>query len=184
MSPETVTIDTNLWIDFLNENGSYQDMELLLRWHEGGKVKLYYSTRVFDPDAWRMDRAQVARLRAVLNQYGVEALSAPFRLNVSRLSGRDTLNGGPTSRSPDQTKRFRCPVGKDPTQLNPASVGKRLMNKIGDYDSLSSHFHRGLDVFLTLEKGDIFLRREDYKQELGLIIQDPGSFIQERLCPA
>jgi len=120
-------------------------------------------------------------LRDLFLEMKIEVASSPFRVGISRVGGPDVISGPVTvKRSSDDIVKFRKLLGDEPASLPPANVGKRLKNKIGDYDALSIHYTKGRDVFVTSDEHDYFhrARRAVYSKELGLIIQDPQEFVE------
>lgn len=177
MSPLLVTVDTGPWIDLLNQSGS--EMERILWWHRSGYIRLFASSRVFDPDTDSMDPHQQIQLRSILRTAGVEIVGAGFRTGISRIMGPDVIESSKGVRSDDDWKRFTEIVGPDPSALPPNNIGRAMKRKVGDYDALYMHFGLGFDVFLTLDTKDYLhiSRRGRYGREINLIIQAPCEFI-------
>jgi hypothetical protein len=174
-----VTIDTGPWLDLLDRRGCVAEMEQILSWYKSGTVRVFASSRVFDPDTDAMYSHQRSALRSLLDDHAIEIAGAPFRLGVSRLGGPDPLGGQPTARSPEDLKRFTEVVGPDPSTLPASAVGKAFGRKVGDYDALHAHFATGNDVFVTLDTKDYLhtSRRGKYAAQLGLIVQSPAEFV-------
>jgi hypothetical protein len=101
------------------------------------------------------------------------------RWNYSPWNGPDVVLGSLTDyRTGEEIALFR-EIIKEPTFLNKSQVGNRLSNKIADYDALFNHFVEGRDVFITLDKSDIFApdKRLLFKEKLGIIILSPRDFV-------
>jgi hypothetical protein len=156
-------------------------MHRLLEWHRAGGVRLFASSRVFDPDTDRMHPEQRTQLRALFEGHHVEVVGTVFRLGVSRLGGPDLFSGPPTARSPEELRRFIEVVGADPATLSPSAIGATFARKVGDYDALHTHFGSGNEVFVTLDTKDYLRisRRPLYAAELGLIVQSPAELVAE-----
>jgi hypothetical protein len=151
----------------------------ILRWHSAGRLEAFVSNRVFEPDTVRMHPEQVDQLRRTLRDYGIRVVGAVFRSTFSTLSGKDLLSGGRRRRSVDQMARFTELVGREPVSLHPSAVGRKLPNKIGDYDSLREHYANMRDVFIPSETHDYFhvAKRPTYERALGLCILRPAEFV-------
>jgi hypothetical protein len=179
MKPVTVTIDTNAWIQWRAKKGCYPQIEQILRWQQEGKVQIYVSNRLRDPDTWDMYADQRDEILNALAKMGVQTIRSTFRLGISKLGGRDVLSGGATDRTSEEFEKFRKLVGPEPTTLKAEQVGSRMSNKIADFDALRDHFGAKFDVFLTLDKREYLdiKKRGDYFKELGLLIQSPEEFV-------
>ncbi len=177
-----ITIDTGPWLDLLDRRGCEAKMEQILDWHKAETIRVFASSRIFDPDTIAMDQHQRTSLEVLLRENGIEIAGATFRLDISRLSGWDLLGGQPTSRSSEELKRFTDVVGQDPSTLPTSAVGKTISRKIGDYDALHTHFVMRNDVFVTLDTKDYLhtSKRERYEKELSLVIQSPTAFVAQR----
>jgi hypothetical protein len=176
---KAISLDTGVLILLLDGKPGSADVETIFCWHRNKKIALYVSNRVFDHDTAKMDALQVKTLRELFEKYRVPVEGAVFRSSFSRLSGKDLLSGGVSLRTQEEMARFVSIVGCDPAVLPPSSVGKRLSNKLGDYDSLRDHYASGRDVFITLDTKDYLStqRRQRYVQELGLVVLDPSEFV-------
>ncbi|MEW6113366.1 MAG: hypothetical protein AB1664_14640 [Thermodesulfobacteriota bacterium] len=180
----SVTVDTSVWIHFMNGwHHTVPCIRKMLVWHQRQFIQIFASSRVFDPDAIRMHIEQQRRLRDLFRDMKIDLTSSPFRWGISGLGGPDVLSGPEwVERSSDDIVKLRRLLGYDPASLPRANVGNRLMNKIGDYDALETHYTQGRDVFVTSDEHDYFnrSRRAVYAKELGLIIQDPQEFVETR----
>lgn len=175
----TATIDTNCLILVIDRKSGYENIEKILNWHRIGKIIIYISNRVFEPDIIKMDFIQQEMISKLLIDYRIDVKGSICRHDISKLDGGDLLDGGFTRRNNEEMKKFRSIVGNDPTLLQKRKIGGKLSNKIGDYDSLLDHFCRENDVFITLDTKDIFHndRRKKYEEELNLVIKSPEEFI-------
>jgi|SRR5271157_1097619 len=175
--PLLVTIDTCVWIEFIDNNTRAQEVAQILEWHVQGLIQVVVSNRVFDPDVQSAENRRA--LTKLFSQHRIQIVPSAFRWGFSRLSCGDVLNGLATLRSGSELEKFAKLVGREPATLPKQNIGAKLSNKIGDYDSLRDHYRSGRDVFVTLDRRDYFAvsKREKYKRELGLIVQDPSEFI-------
>lgn len=182
--PILVTVDTGPWLDVLDSKGSVSYVRQMLLWHDQGLIKLFASNRL-DLDTWKMWSEQREALRALLAKHEIEKTGSVFRSGVSRLSGSDCLSGPFVERIWEEIRKFREIVSPDvpgSTNLPKRNVGGKLLNKIADYDALSSHYNtRARDVFITLDKKDYFqvARRQIYREKLNLLIQSPEEFVAD-----
>jgi hypothetical protein len=173
------TVDTAPWLDVLDRRGCVAEMDLMLSWHDAGRIRLFASSRLFDPDTDAMHTPQRGPLRSLLQEHGIDVVGAPFRLGMSRLGGPDLLGGTATTRSPDELRRFIQVVGPDPSTLSAPAVGKAFGRKAADYDALHTHFGGGNDVFVTLDTKDYLhvTKRGAYSARLNLVIMSPAEFV-------
>jgi hypothetical protein len=171
----SVTLDTSVLLDIL-DHGPNSRFCKIMEQHDLGTIDVAISNRVNDPDTWKMRPGQREALRRLIADHKVTVCSAPFRLDISKLGGRDVLQGAGRKRSPGEVENFKRLVGNGP---DTDSRSKKLKNQIGDYDALECHFLANRDVFVTLDKRGYFSqeRRDRYKRELGLIIQSPEEFV-------
>lgn len=126
-----------------------------------------------------MDSDQLDVLQRLFKDYGIGMSTCPLRWNYSRWNGPDVFPGPATDHRPvEQIIEFRKLV-PEPTTLHKDQVGKKLWNKLGDYDALKDHYEKNRDIFVTLDKHDVFHldKRPLYRQKLGLIILDPKEFV-------
>lgn len=179
MATLLATIDTAPLLDLVDRKGSFVYVEQIVEWHRVGHIELFASSRLLNPDTWKMNPKQKADLRRLLAEHGITIASSSFRLGISPLGGSDVLGGTEGGRSPEEMKRFEKIVGPDPASLPPDSVGRGMQRKIGDYDALPDHFASKRDVFVTLDKHDYFHtnRRPRYERELGLMIRSPQELV-------
>jgi hypothetical protein len=177
----TVTLDTCLLISLLDRKDGFQNTIKLLEWHKDKKIEASVSNRLFEPDIVGMDKDQQEDLINILSKYAIVVKGNTLRLDISTLGGKDLLSGPISLRSEDEMSKFKGIVGDDPSSLPSENVGRRLPNKIGDYDSLFEHFCNKRDIFITSDKKDYFHtnKRKDYSAKLGLIIKSPLEFISE-----
>lgn len=65
---------------------------------------------------------------------------------------------------------FISVVGCHPTKKNPAELGSKSSNQIGDYDALMQHYINDFGVFITYDTHLYFTheKRLIYKEKLGL----------------
>jgi hypothetical protein len=173
------TVDTAPWLDLLDRKGCVAEMDRMLSWHDSLRIRLFASSRLFDPDTDGMDLQQVAELRSLLARHDIQVAGAAFRLGMSRLGGPDLLSGPPTTRSREEIRRFVEVVGADPSTLPPSALGKAFARKAADYDALQTHFATGNDAFVTLDTKDYLhiSRRGAYATRLNLVIQSPADFV-------
>lgn len=174
-----VTVDTAPWLDLLDRRGCVAEMDRMLSWHDSARVRLFASSRLFDPDTDGMRPAQRGDLRLLLEKHGVETAGASFRLGMSRLGGPDFLGGPPATCSAEDLRRFVEVVGPDPSTLPASALGKAFPRKAADYDALLTHFATGNDVFVTLDTKDYLhiAKRGTYASRLNLIVQSPTEFV-------
>ena len=176
-----VTLDTNLLITVIQERQGHQKIRDILAANRRGVISAGISNRLFQPDTVRMDHETKEKLHELLSSYDItEVIPSRFRWGISLLSGLDLISGGHTARTAEEILAFRRISDGDPITRptrQPKSLDKEF-NDIGDYDALYDHFCSKRDVFLTQEKGRTFSndKRIAYKEELGLIIQDPEDF--------
>lgn len=178
MGSLSVTIDSSVLIDWLDKRQpTFDFVEQIMKWHKLEYIKVFTSSRVFSPDAWRMDKEQRAGLKQLLNDLKVTTASSTFRWSISILNGPDKLSGGNSQRSLEETKLFLKIVGSSP---EPSSELERsFLRKLGDYDALRDHFMSGRDIFITRDTKGYFAtdKRTRYEKELGLIVQGPEGFV-------
>ena len=175
-----ITVDTGPSLNVVDELGDeYEYIIKMLEWHKKGCIEIFATSRIL-LDTIKKGPSRYHQIRTVLNDINNITISpSPIRLNYSTLSGPDVLIGSVTDyRTVEEIAIFRQIV-KDPTTLNKSQVGKRLRNKIADYDVLFNHFEKGRDAFITLDKSDIFApnKRLLYKKKLGIIIMSPRDFV-------
>jgi hypothetical protein len=150
----------------------------MLDWHKNKLFELWNTSRVVQ-DSAGMDSGQSANLQRLFKDYAIRMSSCPLRWNYSRWNGPDVFPGPATEHRPlQQIIEFRKLI-PEPTSLPKDQIGNRLSNKLGDYDALKDHYEKNRDVFVTLDRHDIFHvnKRPLYKQKLGLIILDPREFV-------
>jgi hypothetical protein len=80
MKPVPVTIDTNAWIQWRGKKGCYQQIEQILQWQTEGKVQIFVSNRMYDPDTWEMYPDQRAEIFNALNEMNPRTLPQNFDL--------------------------------------------------------------------------------------------------------
>jgi hypothetical protein len=180
----TVTVDTSTWIAWRDKRDSYDSVCKMLDWHKKRLLELWNTSRVIQ-DTAKMDAHQSALLTRVFKDYAIPMSSCPLRWNYSKWNGPDVFSGSATDHRPvEQIVEFRKLI-PEPTALPKDQVGKKLWNKLGDYDALKDHYEKKRDVFVTLDKHDIFHseKRPLYKKKLGLIILDPDEFVGS-YCPS
>jgi hypothetical protein len=174
-----VTLDTGALICVIDKKPGWEDVEKIMSWHSEGKIQLFVSNRIFEPDTKGMHEDQVAGLEQLLHKYKVKRWGSVYRTGFSSLSGADLLSGAAIRRSIDEMNQFRMIVGPDPTSLRKEQVGSKLSNMIGDYDSLIDHYADRRDVFVTLDTKHYLHKnkREAYQVKLELLIQSPTEFV-------
>ncbi|MFT5259008.1 MAG: hypothetical protein ACI9J2_001980 [Saprospiraceae bacterium] len=177
---EKLTLDTGLLIKAIEFKEGYESVLKICKWHADGKVLACVSNRLFNPDSVKMQDSQREKIRRLLEEYNIEIMGNLFRLGVSPLSGKDMMSGSSTDRTEQEINEFKSIVGIDPTQLSSRSVGSKLSNKIGDYDSLYEHFCKKRDVFLTFDGKDYFHKnhRSNYQSKLDLMILHPEEYVE------
>ena len=176
-----VTVDTGPWLDVVDELGDqYEYILKILEWHKQESIELFATSRILQ-DTAKKGTPRYRQLRTILNDINNITISPCYdRWNFSTWNGPDVVLGSVTvHRTVEEIALFRQLI-KDPTTLNKSQVGNRLSNKIGDYDTLFNHFEKGRDVFITLDKRDIFApdKRRLYKDRLGIIILSPRDFVE------
>ena len=180
MKTLTVTVDTSVWIAWINRQVGFDDVSKLLEWHKKNFLELWNTSRVLQ-DTAGMDTKQSESLQALFEEYGIQLSPCPARYNYSVWNGPDIYAGSSIEkRSAEEIIKFRKMI-PEPTSLSKDQIGNKLSNKLGDYDALKNHYEKNRDVFLTRDKRDIFHKnkRPLYRAELGLIILDPADFIVE-----
>lgn len=175
-----VTLDTCLLITFLDKKQGANLVDTILKLHLGKKIKVFVSNRIFEPDTVENKHRQ-EQFEKLLRDFQIEVEGSIFRFDLSSYDGGDVLSGGPSLRSEEEIELFTKIVGSDPTFLHKDSLGKRLSNKLGDYDALMDHYCSKRDVFITLDTKDYLHKnkRSIYEDKLGLIIKSPEEFITE-----
>ena len=174
----TVTVDTSTWIAWLHKHDSYDAVCEMLEWHKKKHLALWNTSRVVQ-DTAGMDSDQLDVLQNLFKDHGIGMSACPLRWNYSKWNGPDVFPGPVTDHRPlEQIIEFRKLI-PEPTSLHKDQIGNKLWNKLGDYDALKDHYEKNRDVFVTLDKHDIFhlTKRPLYKAKLGLIILDPDKFV-------
>lgn len=176
---EKITIDTGVLIVLLEKITGFELIEKIIDWAESEKIMAFVSNRIFEPDTKKMRSEQVSELQEILFNAKVKTIGSLFRFGFSTLDGYDVLSGRKTNRKPDELIKFREVVGQDPTKLNLASVGEKLPNKIGDYDSLFDHYCELRDYFITLDTKDYLhsMKIIEYQEKLDLKIVSPKEYV-------
>ncbi|WP_230432154.1 hypothetical protein [Plesiomonas shigelloides] len=184
MDIRSITVDTCVWnkyIDGKPEKVEIQKMfDVCLR--EG--VEIHASSRVFSFDTTTQNAIQTESIKNLMDQLGAKVTPAPFIFgsihdpkNTGSAFGREDFFGSCfTSEAEDKFIEF---VGQHPSKLNPAQLGKKASNHIGDYDALERHFINNYGAFITYDTHLYFTleKREVYKKELNLFILSPSEFI-------
>jgi len=174
----TVTVDTSTWIAWLDKRDSYKSVDKMLDWHKNKLLELWNTSRVVQ-DTSGMDSDQLDVLQRLFKDYGIGMSACPLRWNYSRWNGPDVFPGPATDYRPiEQIIEFRKLI-PEPTSLPKNQIGNKLWNKLGDYDALKDHYEKNRDIFVALDRHDIFHvnKRPLYRQKLGLIILDPKEFV-------
>jgi DUF2934 family protein len=176
-----LTVDTSVWLNWLDKKPGSEHVERILTWHSIGLVKVVGSNRIIDPDTWKMDLIQQEQLENEFKRRNIEKIGSSARAGISRVGGLDVLGGYPSERTAEEMKSFRKIVGQDPASLPKETVGKTIYRKIGDYDALYDHFISKRDIFITRDNKDYShkTKRDTYWNTLGLTIQSPQEFVYQ-----
>jgi hypothetical protein len=132
---------------------------------------------VISPDAWRMDKAQRAGLKQLLNELKVTTVNSILRRSILILSGLDKLSGGNHQRSLEETTHFLNIVGSSPQSSG--ELERSFLRKLGDYEALRNHFMPGRDIFITRDTTGYFAtdKRTRDEKERGLMVHGPEEFV-------
>ncbi len=177
----SVTVDHNVWIDWLDQKRSHEYVNKIVEWHKQKRLELWAVSRGEQDAKAHKSKDQWDHLLRRFKENNISVSACPARLSFSaRFGGPDVLSGLKSLRTTEELEEFYKLV-PNPIALNQAQIGDKMSNKLGDYDCLTNHFSQKRDVFLTLEKRDIFLvrKRDLYKDKLGLIILSPQEFVEQ-----
>lgn len=162
-----LTLDTNCIINLFDFSSttatSVEELSGLVRHALQGAMNLCVTTAVQrDLDRDRDDERRTDLLRK-LDIFPV--IGGLFRLDASRLGGKDTLA------SEDEVElETRLKTALFPGLTN---TDKRFGKKIADVDHLLAHKLRGRDVFVTDDKEDILRRRDVLRDEFDIVVMMP-----------
>ncbi len=199
MSYHSVTVDTVVWIKYLGDYAEKPQIQDMLEVCRQRNIKIYTSSRAFNFDTTTKDPKQTEQMRNVISNLGALETPAPFILadqNDPKKTGsvlgdrNDTQKTGSMLGTTDflsdlnideREAEFISVVGCHPTKKNPAELGSKASNHIGDYDALRQHYINDFGVFLTYDTHLYFTheKRLIYKEKLGLIVMSPSEFLKE-----
>ncbi len=186
MSQHSATVDTNVWIKYIDNSPKKPEIQALFDACLEREINIYASSRVFSFDTTTQRPEQTQHIRQVIFDLGASITPAPFILGDlndpkgSMLGSSDFLSGLNVD---ERETAFISVVGCHPTKKHPSELGKKASNHIGDYDALMQHYINDFGVFLTYDKHLYFepKNRLIYKEKLGLNVMDPSDFLKELL---
>ena len=153
-----VTLDTNVIIDEYLVT-QFKQLE------KQGLIDIAVSTRVVADKDQDRDEARKGKHLKEFESYPKEA--APARWGFSSWNGGDVWAAEEHINLSQQLEEIV--FGK--------ISGKRSHNKVADIDHLHSHYLSGRDIFVTNDKKDIWRKREELKEKLGIVVENPQEFL-------
>ena len=162
--PTTVTLDTNVPLELLDERDNIQDVEQLLCLAQQKKIDLAVTTRIradAPHDPWK------SQLRELFDARGIKEIGSVTRLGYWVL-GEDRF---PSERFLDAMSAIRA---------RRPQAGKNKPADVRDWDHLHGHYLSGRDVFLTWDTGILDLG-SDLCTELNLMVMTPETFLANHL---
>ena len=162
-----ITLDTNCIINAFDEQHrsatSTEHIERLFELLQLGEVDVAVTTRVSsdllnDPNSER--KAHIQKRASTISVVGTVG-----RWGVSNWGGGDFWAGQEQISTIETIQKILFP------SLSPQS--KRYANKRNDIDHLAGHLLNGRDVFVTDDVRDIWSKREQLKEKLGILIMKP-----------
>ncbi len=201
MSYHSVTVDTVVWIKYFSNYDEKSEIQAMFEVCQQRNIKIYRSSRVSNFDTTTKDPTQTEHMRNAISFLGALETPAPFILadqddpkkTGSVLGDRndpqkpESMFGTSDFLSDlnidEREVEFISIVGCHPTKKNPAELGSKLSNHIGDYDALMQHYLNDFGVFLTYDTHLYFTheKRLIYQEKLGLKVMSPSEFLKELL---
>ena len=155
----SVTLDTNIVIEYLEQRGKAEIVESLLELAQNGQLDLRVSGRIRE-DMKRPDAPdRINRLPGL----GIREIGAIIRTGCWR-PGRDTAG----------STKFQEVVNSLPDDPN---LPKRKRPDWRDLDHLQAHYLNERDFFLTWDNG-ILNAASHFKEKLGIVIMKPEEYLQ------
>ena len=186
----TVTIDSNIIQEYVEERKKKSVVEALLRSAASGRLDLAVTSRYEVDTPWNPRKDKIEEF---LCTHRIPIIGSGFRCGYSRLGGHDMLGNGPgdirtklESLVPksypmwpppealhysERPSHIRKPKTSDPKSREPEPPDWR------DLDHLDAHYRAGRDKFVTLDRG--ILKLSDELSQLGIVVISPEELLSE-----
>lgn len=186
----TVTIDTNILQEYVEQRKKRSVVEALLRSAASGRLDLAITSRYEVDTSWNPRKEKIEEF---LRIHRIPIIGSGFRVGYSRLSGPDMLGHGPgdirtkleslvsTSypmwppsealQYSERPRHIRKPKKNDPRPREPEPPDWR------DLDHLDAHYRAGRDKFVTLDRG--ILNLTDELSQLGIVVISPEELLSD-----
>lgn len=155
----TVTLDTNVLIEFWRQRPKLATVERLLELAQEGEIDVAVTRRIYDD----IPRSPLADRIDELEELRVSKISTVFRLDMSVLDGPDVLG------SEEAMDAFTLAM------QNLEATGQATPDW-RDWDHVHSHYLFKRDVFLTWDKA-VLKTSADLKEFLGIFVMTPEDFV-------
>ena len=190
----TVTIDTNILQEYVEQQKKRSVVEALLRSAASGRLDLATTSRYEVDTPWNPRREKIEEF---LRTHRISVIGSGFRVGYSRLGGSDMLGDGPceirtrleslvstsypmwppsealqcSERPSHMRKPKKKRTKKNPRHHEPEPPDWR------DLDHLEAHYRARRDKFVTLDKG--ILKLADKLSQLGIVVISPEELLSE-----
>jgi hypothetical protein len=166
-----LTLDTSCVIHAVQKQGHAAAVENLVGAARTGRLALFL-TAAFTADLSRASAAnRGANLAWLAEQPILRGVPGPFRLDYSRLDGRDVLIADEQAvvitRIENIVLPHRYQVGRV-NDADPDFAAKRN-RKMHDVQHLAAHYMAGHDAFVTSDEDDILKKRGRLRRETAIV---------------
>ena len=190
----TVTLDTNILQEYVEEQKKKPVVEALLRSAASERLDLAITSRYEVDTPWNPRKEKIEEF---LRTHRIPIIGSGFRVGYSRLGGYDMLGNGPgdirtklESLVPTSYPMWPPPEAlqyserpshiRKPKKKPKTSDTKPWEPELPDWrdiDHLDAHYRASRDKFVTLDKG--ILKLADELSQLGIVVISPEELLSE-----